>query len=158
MTPDIYPCLWFNGTAKAAAEFYCSVFKESTITSENPVAVIFNLAGEKFMALNGGPKYQVNPSASFFVICETEAETDEVWVSLIREGKILMPLDKYPWSDKYGWVEDKFGVSWQIAFGKMEEVGQKFTPCLMFTGKYHGLAEHALKFYTEIFKESSLAG
>jgi len=69
-----------------------------------------------------------------------------------------MPLDKYPWSEKYGWVQDKFGVSWQLSAGKLEAVGQKFTPTFMFTQQYAGKAEQAIQFYTSVFKDSSIVG
>lgn len=158
MKNPIYPCLWFDGKAKEAAEFYCSVFKDSKITTENPMVVTFASSGQKFMCLNGGPQFQMNPSASFFVVCETEAEIDAAWNILSEEGSILMALDKYEWSEKYGWVQDKLGVSWQLSFGKMAEVGQKFTPTLMFTENVHGKAEEAINFYTSIFKNSDIIG
>ncbi len=67
-----------------------------------------------------------------------------------------MPYDKYEWSKKYGWLQDKFGVSWQLTLGKIEDVGQKFTPSLMFTGKQAGKAEKAIKYYTSVFGDSSV--
>lgn len=110
------------------------------------------------MCLNGGSDVKINPSISFFVVYETEKEVDEAWQKLIDGGKELMPLDAYPWSKKYGWLEDKFGVSWQLDFGNMGDVGQKFTPTMMFTGEQHGKAAEAIKFYTSIFKDSSITG
>ena len=155
----IYPCFWFDGQAKAAAEFYCSIFENSNITADTPMVVNFTLNGQKFMGLNGGPQFQINPSISIFVMCETAGETDAAWKKLSEGGSVLMPLDKYPWSEKYGWLQDRFGVSWQIAQGKLDDVhGQKFTPCLLFTGTHHGKAEAALKFYTETFQPSSVSG
>lgn len=158
MNNTIYPCLWFDGEAKAAADFYCTVFKESKITADTSIVVNFELFGQKFMALNGGPKYKVNPSISFFVVCGTEIETDDVWKSLSDGGTVMMALDKYPWSEKYGWVQDRFDVSWQISLGKMSDVGQKFTPLLMFAGEQHGRAEEAINFYTSVFDHSSVNG
>jgi len=154
----IYPCLWFDGKAKEAASFYCSVFNNSVITAENPIVVTFESAGQKFMCLNGGPQYTFNPSISFFVLCETEEEVDKAWKNLLEGGSVLMPLDKYDWSAKYGWVQDRFGLSWQISLGKRDEVGQKFTPMLMFTGKQNGRAEQAFQFYTSLFANSSVKG
>jgi len=154
----IYPCLWFDGKAKEAASFYCSVFNNSVITAENPIVVTFESAGQKFMCLNGGPQYTFNPSVSFFVLCETEEEVDKAWKNLLEGGSVLMPLDKYDWSTKYGWVQDRFGLSWQLSLGKREEVGQKFTPMLMFTGKQNGRAEQAFQFYTSLFANSSVRG
>ena len=156
MKHSIYPCLWFDAKAKEAADFYCSVFPGSEIKSESEMVVMLESAGQKFMLLNGGPEFNINPSVSFYVICETENEIDKIWNSLIKGGSVLMPLDKYQWSAKYGWVQDKFGVSWQLSLGKVEEVGQKFTPLFMFTGKQAGKAEKAIKFYSEVFKESAI--
>jgi len=158
MKNPIYPCLWFDGQAKEAATFYCSTFNDSKITAENPMVVTFESSGQKFMCLNGGPMFKLNPSISFFVNCQTEAELEKIWNALSDGGSALMPLDKYPWSEKYGWVQDKFGVNWQISLGKFEDVGQKFTPALMFTGNVHGKAEPAINFYSSIFKNSSTLG
>ncbi len=154
----IHPCLWYDGNAKEAAEFYCSVFDNSRITSENHMVVNFESSGQTFMCLNGGSQFKLNPSISFYVICETEEEVDLIWKKLLNGGSVLMPLDKYPWSKKYGWVQDKFGVSWQLSFNKLEDVGQKFTPVLMFTGNQNGKAEQAVNFYTSVFKNSEIVG
>ena len=104
MTNQIYPCLWFDGQAKAAADYYCSIFKNSRITSENPMVVIFELNGKKIMGLNGGPKYKFSPATSFVVECETQAEIDYFWEKLGDGGRY----------DQCGWLDDKFGLSWQI--------------------------------------------
>ena len=154
----IYPCLWFNGNAKEAATFYASVFHDTYITADSPMVVTFESAGQKFMCLNGGPAFQFNPSVSFFVLFETNEEISKAWNALIDGGSVLMPLDKYDWSEKYGWVQDKFGVNWQLSYGKFEDVGQKFTPSLMFTGDNNGNAEKALHFYISIFDNSAVKG
>jgi predicted 3-demethylubiquinone-9 3-methyltransferase (glyoxalase superfamily) len=158
MENQIYPCLWFDGNAKLAAEFYCSVFDNSRIASENPLVVVILSSGQKFMCLNGGPEFKPNPSISFYILCETINEIETAWNKLLDGGNVLMPLDKYDWSEKYGWVQDKFGISWQLAFGKFQDVGQKFTPTLMFTNKQAGRAEEAIGFYTSIFDNSSIVG
>lgn len=158
MKNSIYPCLWFDGSAKEAADYYCSVFENSRITTDTPLVVNFELNGQKFMGLNGGPHVKPNPSISFFVVCETEKEADDAWNRLSEQGTVLMAFDKYEWSEKYGWLQDRFGISWQISFGKLEEVGQKFTPTLMFTQDQAGKAEHAIKFYTSVFAGSSVKG
>ena len=158
MKNKIYPRLWFNGNAKEAATFYCSVFNDAQIKADTPLVVTFESAGQKFMCLNGGPQFRFNPSISFFVLCETEEEIDKAWNSLVAEGSVLMPLGKYDWSEKYGWVQDRFGISWQLSFGKMQDAGQKFTPTLMFTGEQHGKAEEAVHFYTSVFDNSTIIG
>jgi predicted 3-demethylubiquinone-9 3-methyltransferase (glyoxalase superfamily) len=104
MTHQIYPCIWFDGNAKAAAEFYCSVFKNSKIISENPMVVIWELNGKKFMGLNGGPVFKPNEAVSFVVDCDTQDEIDNYWSKLTEGGE----------ESQCGWLKDKFGVSWQI--------------------------------------------
>jgi len=154
MKNNLYPCLWFDGNAREAAEYYCSVFKESEIRSDNQVVLIFEASEQKFMLLNGGPGFRINPSISFYVIYESTEELDSAWEKLISGGSELMPLNEYPWSKKYGWLQDRFGVNWQLSMGKLREMGQKFTPSLMFTGKNNGLAENAINLYTSVFRNS----
>lgn len=102
--------------------------------------------------------YQPNPSISFYYVCENDNELTKIWNAFSKEGEIIMPLDKYPWSEKYGWVTDTYGISWQVALDKMGDVGQKVTPCLMFTGKQCGRAEEAITFYSSIFKNAKTDG
>jgi Uncharacterized protein conserved in bacteria len=104
MAKQMYPCLWFDGKAKAAADYYCSIFKNSKIISENLIVVQFELNGNRFMALNGGPKYKFTPATSFVIECETQEEIDFYWDKLGKGGRY----------DQCGWLDDKFGVSWQI--------------------------------------------
>jgi len=158
MKNSIYTCLWFEDQAEAAANFYCSVFKNSKITFKNRWLVNFELNGQKFMCLNGDTKFKINPSISFFVVCETVAEVDEIWNKLLDSGSVLMPIDKYEWSERYGWLQDRYGVNWQLSFGKIKDVGQKFTPTLMFVKEKAGKAEEAIQFYTSIFNNSSTIG
>lgn len=154
MKNKIYPCLWFDGNAKEAATFYCSVFENSNITSENPVVVTFELNGIKFMGLNGGPSFTINPSVSFFVFCENENEVEKKWNQLSAGGNVLMPLNKYPWSEKYGWCQDEYGVNWQLMMDK--NMKQKIIPAFMFTQKNNGRAEEAINFYTSVFKNAEV--
>lgn len=139
MKNKIFPCLWFDGQAKAAAELYCAVFGQGVITVDTSMVVNFELHGQKFMGLNGGPQYQPNPSLSFYALFETEAEIDTAWQQLSEGGSTLMPLNKYPWNEKYGWLSDRFGVSWQLVLGNLEEVGQKITPLLKSDQNYRDL-------------------
>ena len=122
------------------------------------MVVMFESAGQKFMFLNGGPHFKLNPSMSFYVVCETVEEVDKAWQSLLEGGTVLMLLDKYDWSEKYGWVQDKFGVNWQLSAGKMNEERQKFSPTLMFANSQAGKAEQAIQFYTSVFENSSVVG
>ncbi len=158
MKKTIYPCFWFNNNAKEAAMFYRSVFLGATSREENPYVVSFQAGGQKFILLNATSQFSFNPSISNFVVCESNDEIEHAWHLLSESGKVLMPLDKYPWSEKFGWVEDQYGLSWQLMMGKMSDVGQKFTPLLMFTGPNQGKAEEAVNFYCSIFEGSSIAG
>jgi predicted 3-demethylubiquinone-9 3-methyltransferase (glyoxalase superfamily) len=166
----ITPFLWFDEKAEEAAKFYISIFSNSKIVNlkhwaegspfpkEQIMNVTFELDGQQFYGFDAGPMFQFNPSISFFVVCETEEETDLIWEKLSEGGSVLMPLEKYDWSDKYGWVQDRFGISWQISLGKMSDVGQKITPSFLFTKAQHGKAEEAVKLYTSVFDNSSITG
>lgn len=154
MKNQLYPCLWFDGKAKEAATFYSSAFDNSKIVSQNPMVVIFELDGVQFMGLNGGPQFKINPSISFFVICNSVDEIEKKWNHLSADGATMMPLDKYPWSEKYGWCQDKFGVNWQLMMG--QNTGQRIIPSFMFTKEQSGRAEEAINFYTSIFKDSEV--
>jgi predicted 3-demethylubiquinone-9 3-methyltransferase (glyoxalase superfamily) len=154
MRKNIYPCLWFDGNGREAAEFYSKVFNEMNITSDNGMVVMLESPKQKFMLLNGGPQFKFNPSVSFYTICENEEELNEAWKKLLDGGTIMMPLDKYSWSSYYGWVKDRFGISWQLTLGNVKEFGQKFTPAFMFTGARNGDAEKAIQLYTSLFRNS----
>lgn len=158
MNNNIHPCIWYDGNAKAAAEFYCTVFPGAKITADTPMVVNFELYGQKFMGLNGGPVFKPNPSISFLIICEEEEEINELWVKLSDSGFVMMPLNTYDWSERYGFVQDKFGLAWQIMKGKYSDVNQKITPTLLFVGNSFGKAEAAVKYYTEVFRPSSIDG
>lgn len=155
MTKSIYPCLWFDGQAEEAATFYCSVFNNSTITEKNPIVVRFELDGFRVMGLNGGPKFKINPSISLFVYCTSEDETARIYNALISGGTALMPLDTYPWSKKYGWLQDKFGMTWQISV--VDKPGTPFSikPSMLFTSSQFGRAEEAIQFYHSIFPKAT---
>jgi predicted 3-demethylubiquinone-9 3-methyltransferase (glyoxalase superfamily) len=166
----IIPHLWFDKEAKEAAEFYCSVFPDSKITniamlhdtpSGDSDVVSFELWGYSFMAISAGPFFKFNPSISFFVNFdpsqdkEARQRIDSVWAKLSAGGAVLMPLDKYPFSERYGWVEDKYGVSWQLILTNPEgDERPLIIPSLMFVGDVCGKAEEATDFYLSVFKDS----
>lgn len=154
MENKLYPCLWFDGNAKEAATYYISAFEYSKILSENPVVVMFELERVLFMGLNGGPQFKINPSISFFIYCESEAEIDKKWNCLSAGGSVMMPLNKYPWNEKYGWCQDKYGVNWQLMLDSVAE--QKIVPSFMFTQQLSGKAEEAINFYISLFKNSEV--
>ena len=152
MKNSIHPCLWFDGNAKEAATFYCSIFSNSKITVDTPMVVNFELMGKKFMGLNGGPMFKINPSISIFVYCKTADETDEIYNRLADGGEPLMHIGKYDWSERYGWIKDRFGVTWQV----MLSAEEKICPSLLFTGDKFGKAEEAINFYTTVFDNSTV--
>ncbi|MFO7824884.1 MAG: VOC family protein [Cyclobacterium sp.] len=170
----IVPCLWFDQEAEEAVSFYSEIFGNGTIhhvsrygeegaehhkkPPGSAMAVSFSMHGQEFLALNGGPMYRHSPGISFYVTCENLEEADKVWKALAEGGNILMPCDQYPWSEKYGWLNDRYGVSWQISLGKLSDVKQKFVPSLMFVGSKFGKVGDAIDFYLGIFKPSSLEG
>lgn len=104
MNHTIYPCLWFDNQAHEAAEFYCSVFKNARITADNPMVTMFEVNGQQFMCLNGGPQFQFNESVSFVITCDTQDEIDYYWNAFTKDGEESM----------CGWLKDKYGVSWQV--------------------------------------------
>lgn len=158
MKQSISPCLWYNGQAQEAAKLYCSVFANAKITAQSSIVTAIDVSGQSFILLDGGPMYQPNPSISFYYICETEEELYRIWNGLSKEGLVMMPLDKYPWAEKYGWLADKFSVSWQLAIGKISDAGQKITPSLLFTGKQYGRVDEAIANYSSVFKNTTVDG
>jgi predicted 3-demethylubiquinone-9 3-methyltransferase (glyoxalase superfamily) len=167
----ITPHLWFDDQAQEAVEFYTSLFPDSKVgpttrysregfevhgQPEGKVMTVeFELAGLKFIALNGGPHFQFTPAVSFFVICDSAGEVDELWQWLSAGGTALMELDRYDWSERYGWIQDRFGLSWQLMLDKVEDIGQKMVPCLLFVGD-RPQAEDAIKLYTSVFEDSQV--
>ncbi|HAH25404.1 MAG TPA: hypothetical protein DCL77_16880 [Prolixibacteraceae bacterium] len=165
----ITPFLWFDHQAEEAANFYTSIFKNSKIkliTHYGPegakasgseegsvMTVVFKLEDQEFVALNGGSEFEITPAISFYVNCETEQEIDTLWEKLSEGGTVLMQLNKYPFSEKFGWLKDKFGVTWQLMIG---EGMQKITPFLMFGGEQSGKAEEAINFYVSLFPNSGI--
>lgn len=159
----IVPHLWFNDNAKEAVNFYRTLFDDSkmmleqkldgTPSGENAAYYEFTLAGQLFGALNGGPHFTFNPAISISVNCETIEETEVLWQKLIEGGRALMPLQEYPFSELYGWVEDKYGLSWQVIYTEGFEYEQKITMQLMFSGHMTGKANEAIKYYTDLFKD-----
>jgi predicted 3-demethylubiquinone-9 3-methyltransferase (glyoxalase superfamily) len=165
----ITPFLWFDNQAEEAVNFYLKVFNNSKIKTatrygeegtkasgmpENSVMTMaFQIEGQDFVVLNGGSVFQITPTISFFVNCETVQEIDRLWNKLSENGTVMMELDSYPFAEKYGWIQDKYGVSWQLILLERE---QKIVPCFMFSGDQHKKAEEAIHFYTSIFSDSKI--
>lgn len=159
----ITPHLWFDKEAKEATALYASLFQNSKIKNITTITgtpsgdcdiVTFQLAGQDFMAISAGPIFKFNPSISLFVVFDNEAEIETVWNKLIEGGKALMPYQTYPWANKYGWLEDKYGLSWQLSFSEHHKMEQKITPLLMFTQDKAGKTKEAIETYTSIFPDS----
>ncbi|MBI2630754.1 VOC family protein [Candidatus Nomurabacteria bacterium] len=162
----IIPCLWFEKDALEAAKFYASLFPASSVGTPTKydeasakvsgmpegsvLTVPFELAGQKFLALNGGPIFKFTPAVSFFVGCNTEEDINWLYQNLSDGGKVLMEFQKYPFAEKYAWFNDKYGVSWQLM---LSPYSQKITPMLMFTGDKYGKAKEAMDYYVSVFKE-----
>lgn len=160
----IIPHLWFDKEAKEAAEFYTSLLPNSKVINVARIhntpsgdcdIVSFELAGQPFMSISAGPIFKFNPSISFHIKCKTVEEVDVLWDKLSKDGTILMELGEYPFSKRYGWLNDKYGVSWQIIFAGEQQFTQKITPTLMFVGSVTGRAKEAINFYTSIFSQKS---
>jgi len=166
----ITPHLWFDKEAKEAAEFYASIFPDSKVTnittlhntpSGDSDIVSFELWGQNFMAISAGPLFKFNPSVSFFVNFDPSREEnarkklDAMWEKLSEGGTALMPLDKYPFSERYGWLQDKYGVSWQLILTNPEgDPRPPIVPLFLFVGDVCGKAEEAINFYLSVFKNS----
>lgn len=166
----ITPHLWFDKEAKEAAEWYCSVFPDSSIAScvtlhDTPSGdsdlVSFTIWGHPFMAISAGPVFQLNPSISFIVnydpsrIENARERLDEAWSKLSEGGSALMPLGEYPFSARYGWIMDKYGVSWQLMLTDPEgEPRPEIIPSLMFVGDNCGKAKEAREFYLSVFRHA----
>ncbi len=156
--------LWFDKEAKEAAAFYTRVFggkvKSSTVIYDTPSGdcdiVTIDLRGNEFMLISAGPYFKFNPSISFLVVCSSAEEVDGLWGDLSKGGKPLMELGEYPFAQRYGWVADKYGLSWQIMFMKGYKSKQKIIPTLMFVGNVCGRAEEAIKFYASLFNNSKM--
>ncbi|MEQ1877918.1 MAG: VOC family protein, partial [Bdellovibrionia bacterium] len=147
----IHTCLWFDHEAEEAAQFYVSLFKNSKVgriarygqsgsevSGQKKGSVMtaeFDIDGQHFMGLNGGDHYKFSPAASLMVWCKDETEIDGLWAKLKQGGSVLMELNKYPWAEKYGWCQDRFGLSWQLMIG---ENRQKIAPALLFTDEKFG--------------------
>lgn len=167
---DIIAHLWFDKDAVEAAKFYTSIFPNSTITNKSQLhgtpsgdahLVSFELWGESFMAISAGPFFKFNPSVSFMVhfnpskVENAKEKLDEIWNKLSDGGTVLMPLDTYPFSEKYGWIQDKYGLSWQLMLNDpADEKLPVIVPSLLFVGENCGKAEQAMNFYLSIFKNS----
>lgn len=167
----IVPHLWFDTEAMEAARFYVSLFPDSRVLfsnvfeqtpSDEAEQVDFEVMGHRFMGISAGPYVTKNPSISFMLVFteEEKHEFTKVWETLIDEGRTLMPFQKYDFSELYGWVEDKYGVSWQLYMTEesAEAIENRVIPAMMFINDNLGRAEEAMNFYVDTFKDSKVGG
>ena len=157
--------LWFDKEGADAGEFYLKVFENSRLLSRRTIpgtpsgdveSLTLEIEDINLMLLSAGPYFKVNPSVSFMVSCSNKDEVMKYWEAFIEGGQALMPLDNYGFSELYGWVVDKFGVSWQIMYVGDEAINAKIRPALMFVGENCGRGEEAIGYYTEVFKNTEI--
>jgi predicted 3-demethylubiquinone-9 3-methyltransferase (glyoxalase superfamily) len=160
----IIPHLWFDKEAVDAANFYVSLFPDSELSGITTIGgtpsgsvdiVTFSLSGAEFMAINAGPMFKINKAISFFVYCGSDSVIEDLYTKLTDGGSVLMPLGKYDWSSKYAWVEDKYGLSWQLDVDPVNSP-QKIVPALLFNGAKSFRIKEAVNFYTSFFPDSKI--
>lgn len=161
----ITPFLWFEKEAGEVAGFYTSIFQDSKIknkitlhnTPSGTVEIITSeLFGQEFTVMAAGPLFRFTPAVSFLVACTAAEEVDRLWGTLSQGGSVFMALDRYPFSEKYGWLQDRYGLSWQIMLMGDRPIKQRIIPTLMFVGKNAGKAEEAIRFYASVFNRSKV--
>ncbi len=168
--PSITPHLWFDKEATEAARLYASAFRDSSVDRINVLkntpsgdcdVVSFTVRGQKFMSISAGPYFKLNPSISFMINFDPSREPDAkeqldaAWEKLSDGGTVLMELGEYPFSKHYGWIQDRYGVSWQLILtDPAGEPRPTVIPSLMFTGDKTGKANEAIDFYVSVFKNS----
>ena len=167
----ITPFLWFDNQAEDVASFYTTIFDNSKILnvsryndesakasgqkSGSAMTVSFQLEGQTFTALNGGPHFMLNQSISFFVYCESDSKIENVFKKLSENGKVIFPLDKYDWSPRYAWVIDQFGLSWQLDVDKINNQ-QKILPAFLFVNDKALKVKGAINYYSNVFPDSKI--
>jgi predicted 3-demethylubiquinone-9 3-methyltransferase (glyoxalase superfamily) len=170
----IVPHLWYDSEAETAARTYVDLVPGSAlgavvrypeagreIHGREPGTVMtvdFRLGDTSLLALNGGPIFRFTHAGSLFVALEDRADVDRLWHGLAEGGRELMPLGRYDWSEHYGWLADRWGLSWQIALGERAAVGRTVSPALLFGGARAGQARAALDLYAETFPGAGLDG
>lgn len=174
----IVPSLWFDRTAAAAADFYREAFPSSRIvsTSRYPteglldfqrdlagevLTIEFEIGGHRITFINAGPNYRPNLALSFLVNVDPSSDDasreqlDDLWAALTDGGRVLMPLDGYPFAERYGWVEDRFGVNWQLMLSDPSGEPRPFLiPDFLFGGAAQNRAQEAIEYYTAVFAEA----
>lgn len=160
----IVPHLWYDRAAHEAARRYTSAFEGSRVTRTSALdgtpsgtveVVDAIIAGLEVVLLGAGPEFRFTPAISFLVSCRTPAEADHLWGALAPGGTPLMELATYPFSERYGWIQDQYGLSWQIMTVGDRPVSQRITPVFLFTGDVAGRAEEAMEHWIAVFPDSA---
>jgi predicted 3-demethylubiquinone-9 3-methyltransferase (glyoxalase superfamily) len=177
-TQKIVPNLWFDGSASEAVDFYTEAFggevlkkdyypHEGLLDFQKPLAgevltIDFKIKDQQFVAINAGPDFTPNASISFMVnfdpLTDQEARNnlDLLWNTLMQDGEVLMPLQKYDFSEYYGWVKDKYGITWQLILTDPEgEPRPHIIPSFMFGAENVNKANEAIDYYVSVFKDSN---
>lgn len=167
MTAPLIPAFWCDGTLAAQARAYAALFPGALIDGQEAaawvpapgaLAALLTLGGCAVQLIDGGPMFRPTPALSLFVQCGTEGEVRALWEGLAEGGAVLMPLGAWPWAPLYGWVQDRWGVSWQVNLGPLAEVGRAITPYLTFTGPAAGRVRAALELYARAFPDLRVDG
>ena len=165
--------LWYDREAVDAGKFYVSAFQEvfgskpgssgvkhiSQIhdTPSGSVDIVsIELSGQGFILISAGPLFKFTPAVSILVSCTSKDEVEALWQKLSPGGSVLMDLGRYPFSEWYGWTQDRYGLSWQVMLARNGQVNQRITPMMMFVGKNCGKAEEAMRFYASVFRQSAV--
>lgn len=165
--------IWFQEGADEAVPLYTSLFEDSSVGDRltfteagqeihgrepgSTMTINFELAGHQFIALNGGPYVVTNPSISIAVSCPSPEEVDRLWEALSPNGEALMELDAYEWAPRYGWVQDRFGLSWQLSYSGEQAPSEKtVTTSFLFNGDVYGKAREAMELWTSVFEDSEI--
>ena len=182
MAQKIVPNLWYNANAVEAAEFYATLFPDTSSLVEmtypqeglldfqlpfagQPLVVALTIAGMRLSLINAGPEMTPNPSISFTLNYHRKFLADDrlparealetAWAGLLEGGTVLMDLGTYPFSELYGWIQDRYGISWQLSLAEGQEPEQFLVPCLLFGGQAQNRAEEATDFYQSLFDDSA---
>lgn len=158
-------CLWIEEKPQEVADFYLNAFEE---TKQGPVnyfvddlhgtkgdilTISLDLSGQAFILLNGGPEFTPTPAISHVVTCSTKEQLVALWAKLRINGTILMELGEMPGLGLFGWLNDRYGFSWQL---KLAEGKQTITPCFLFTNALNGKAEEAIDYWIASFGEGAI--
>lgn len=165
MTRPIMPAFWCTGTMAEQARAYAALFPGATIDGQDPGAwapgapgATLALDGCAVQLIDGGPMYAPTPAISLFVQRPDEGGVRALWDGLAEGGAVLMPLDAWPWARLFGWVQDRWGVTWQVNLGPLDEVGQAVLPYLTFAGPAAGRVRAALDLYARAFPDLRVDG